>query len=127
VKRMWAFQPNISRRFFGAHVEHLRNTYKGEALEQILYHAFSVSAIQTADQRMMYPRSVTSKRVNPSSGGLHPVEAYVIHPAGDNTVVAHYMPFSHGKKIEIIGKPGILFCSGLSSNNIPMSNFFIIL
>lgn len=66
VKRMWAHQPKISRRYYGAKVVNLTPREKKSSIDRILYYSLAVSAYQTADQRLMWPRCVSSKRVNPS-------------------------------------------------------------
>ena len=66
VKRMWAYQPKITRRYYGCDIHKLIPRSEVAGIDQILYYSLSVSAYQTADQRLMWPRSVSSKRVNPS-------------------------------------------------------------
>ncbi|KAL6124419.1 hypothetical protein ACLB2K_076931 [Fragaria x ananassa] len=66
-------------------------------LSQLLYDSLSLSAWKST------PFSTWSLRVNPSSGNLHPTEAYVISPAinslSDTAFVAHYAPKEHSLEL----------------------------
>lgn len=67
------------------------------ALSQLLYHSFALSAWKTSGF------STWGLRVNPSSGNLHPTEAYVISSSikgiSDTPFVAHYYPKQHALEI----------------------------
>jgi len=109
----WATQPDPFRRFEGAQVVALDRpdptptpsfdalyetlaprSLDRAALSQLLFDALALSAWKQHGQ------SRWSLRVNPSSGNLHPTEAYVIAPAldgmGEGAAVWHYQPFVHG-------------------------------
>lgn len=135
MNRNWTNQPHITRRYYGAIMEHLSHeqhawsiahkTYQAcyqltnqstpwsrDALSDVLYHALSCSARKDSYQGtyqmqcaspvtvLSAPRSAWSKRVNPSSGGLHPVECHVLLPPAlsdsDATHVLHYAVKRHG-------------------------------
>ncbi|KAJ8626556.1 hypothetical protein MRB53_019863 [Persea americana] len=67
------------------------------SLSQFLYDSLSLSAWKTTGF------STWSLRVNPSSGNLHPTEAYVISPSipplSSSPFVAHYAPKSHALEL----------------------------
>ncbi|KAL2892434.1 hypothetical protein RDABS01_008343 [Bienertia sinuspersici] len=67
------------------------------SISQFLYDSLALSAWKTAGF------STWSLRVNPSSGNLHPTEAYIIAPAigslSNSGFVAHYAPKEHGLEI----------------------------
>ncbi|KAI5062423.1 hypothetical protein GOP47_0022962 [Adiantum capillus-veneris] len=68
----WANQPNPFRRYTGS----VDVTPLSKAtLSQILYHSFALSAWKSSGF------STWGLRVNPSSGNLHPTEAYVVSDA----------------------------------------------
>lgn len=92
------------------------------ALSQLLFDALALSAWK------QHGSSRWSLRVNPSSGNLHPTEAYVFAPAldgvGDGPAVWHYQPFVHGLErrralsrgaIEALAIPEGALLIGLSS------------
>ena len=101
VKRSWILQPKISRRFYGDRIYKLKGCKKfsleeNPLLDSFLYYSFSVSAHQDETQKSIWPRTFSSKRVNPSSGGLHPVECYLFHQLNDIYTASHYTPLHHG-------------------------------
>ncbi|XP_010259051.1 PREDICTED: uncharacterized protein LOC104598601 isoform X2 [Nelumbo nucifera] len=69
-------------------------------LSQFLYDSLSLSAWKTTGY------STWSLRVNPSSGNLHPTEAYVIAPPidslSDSPFVAHYAPKEHSLELRAV-------------------------
>ena len=96
----WASQPNPFRSYPGADVVALPPNPQAAvsspqylALGEILHHALGLSAWK------QYGASRWALRVNPSSGNLHPTEAYVIAGAmpglGDAPGVYHYAPDRH--------------------------------
>ncbi|XP_027106470.2 uncharacterized protein [Coffea arabica] len=66
-------------------------------ISQLFYDSLALSAWKTTGF------STWSLRVNPSSGNLHPTEAYIIAPPIDSLIdhsfVAHYAPKEHGLEI----------------------------
>ncbi|XP_058104604.1 uncharacterized protein LOC131248360 isoform X1 [Magnolia sinica] len=66
-------------------------------LSQFLYDSLSLSAWKTTGF------STWSLRVNPSSGNLHPTEAYIISPSlpplSDSPFVSHYAPKQHSLEL----------------------------
>jgi hypothetical protein len=68
----WASQPNPFRSFAGAPESTLIN--QQSAIADILRHSLGLSAWK------QFGASRWSLRVNPSSGNLHPTEAYVVLP-----------------------------------------------
>src|SRR5688572_4779872 len=99
----WATQPDPFRRFEGAVLEPLDRPEPGAtdpsfdalgslaprpidraSIAQLLYDSLALSAWKQAG------KSRWSLRANPSSGNLHPTEAYVVSDA-----VWHYQPFLH--------------------------------
>ena len=88
----WASQPNPFRSFAGAPVIALPpdpqaavHTPQWGALGDVLRHALGLSAWKR------FGASRWSLRVNPSSGNLHPTEAYIV----DGTGLFHYAPDRH--------------------------------
>jgi nitroreductase len=79
----WASQPSPFRSYVGA--PEVRLQADTTTVADILRHSLGLSAWK------QYERSRWSLRVNPSSGNLHPTEAYVIAAAG----VFHYAPDRH--------------------------------
>ncbi|XP_021748789.1 uncharacterized protein LOC110714558 [Chenopodium quinoa] len=67
------------------------------SISQLLYDSLALSAWKTTGF------STWSLRVNPSSGNLHPTEAYIVAPAigglSNSGFVAHYAPKEHGLEI----------------------------
>ncbi len=137
----WATQPDPFRRFEGCRVVPLdrpaptpapsfdalyealppKPLHRG-ALSQLLFDALALSAWK------QHGSSRWSLRVNPSSGNLHPTEAYVLAPSlegvGDGAAVWHYQPFVHGlerrralsrEAIEALAIPDGSLLIGLSS------------
>jgi hypothetical protein len=123
LNRNWTNQPHITRRYYGAVMEHLSRVqhewsiahkqyqlcyqsanqstpWSRDALSDLFFHALSCSARKDSYQMLSAPRSAWSKRVNPSSGGLHPVECHVLLPpelSGSETAqVLHYAVQNHG-------------------------------
>jgi SagB-type dehydrogenase family enzyme len=102
----WATQPDPFRRYTGAPVLALaRDVVAGDQPYSALYRDNAASA-QPIDDRSVaeflrcsmglsawkhYRQSRWALRVNPSSGNLHPTEAYVVRDAG----VFHYAPREH--------------------------------
>ena len=65
VKRVWSYQPKITRRYYGSKIELLKDITP-QGLGQILRYSVAVSAVQSGMQLISSPRSLSSKRVNPS-------------------------------------------------------------
>ena len=77
LKRDWIYQPKLCRRYYGCPVQTLHIQKDGNnssPLGDLLYYSVSLSAFQDETQKSIWPRTAGSKRVNPSSGGLHPNE-----------------------------------------------------
>jgi SagB-type dehydrogenase family enzyme len=114
----WDTQPDPFRRFVGAELVPLDHPEPATgpawdatfvpgavppapldraALSQLLFDSLALSAWKKAGD------ATWSLRVNPSSGNLHPTEAYVVcgRVAGlvDTPVVAHYAPREHGLEV----------------------------
>ncbi|MDH4561420.1 nitroreductase family protein [Pseudomonas sp. BN411] len=113
----WATQPAPFRRYAGARVLELWHRpleetpgydavfaapvgapapLNRESLSQLLYDSLAISAWKEAGA------SRWALRVNPSSGNLHPTEAYLLLPAGaveEGALLAHYAPDVHGLEI----------------------------
>ncbi|KAH7332287.1 hypothetical protein KP509_20G080100 [Ceratopteris richardii] len=118
----WANQPDPFRRYVGSPVvplDHfpspttsLFNNYpyahafsgcldavslSKATLSQLLHHSFALSAWKTSGF------STWALRINPSSGNLHPTEAYVVSGAiegiSEVPFVAHYAPKQHSLEI----------------------------
>jgi len=87
----WASQPNPFRSFSAAPVTALspRPGAPASPLGTILRHALGLTAWK------QFRQSRWSLRANPSSGNLHPTEAYVIAAAGQGATVSHYAPDRH--------------------------------
>ncbi|KAL7121131.1 hypothetical protein ACP275_02G163900 [Erythranthe tilingii] len=112
----WANQPNPFRRYISAPLLPLLHPSSDDAqisppyssifnsfpppkplsrttISQLFYNSLALSAWKTIGF------STWSLRVNPSSGNLHPTEAYIISPAvdslSDHSFVAHYAPKEH--------------------------------
>ncbi|AOE83464.1 SagB/ThcOx family dehydrogenase [Pseudomonas sp. TCU-HL1] len=67
-----------------------------ESLSQLLYDSLAISAWKEAGA------SRWALRVNPSSGNLHPTEAYLLLPpgaAGEGGLLAHYAPDAHALEV----------------------------
>ncbi|MCO6060077.1 nitroreductase family protein [Pseudomonas sp. MOB-449] len=67
-----------------------------ESLSQLLYDSLAISAWKEAGA------SRWALRVNPSSGNLHPTEAYLLVPpggAGEGGLLAHYAPDVHALEV----------------------------
>ena len=69
-------------------------TFNLQSISCLLRHSMALSAWKQAGE------SRWALRVNPSSGNLHPTEAYLLSPAIDNLsstpMIAHYAPQEHG-------------------------------
>ncbi|XP_076900153.1 uncharacterized protein LOC143554228 [Bidens hawaiensis] len=113
----WDNQPNPFRRYISAALHHLRQhsgddsplynslfhslpnpkPISNSTISQFLYDSLALSAWKSTGF------STWSLRVNPSSGNLHPTEAYVIcppiEPVSDMAFVAHYAPKQHALEI----------------------------
>uniref|UniRef100_A0A803LI59 Nitroreductase domain-containing protein n=1 Tax=Chenopodium quinoa TaxID=63459 RepID=A0A803LI59_CHEQI len=120
----WANQPNPFRRYIDAPLISLQHfpieedeqfsggvplyssvflslpppkTISFSSFSQFFYDSLALSAWKTTGF------STWSLRVNPSSGNLHPTEAYIIAPAigglSNSGFVAHYAPKEHGLEI----------------------------
>jgi hypothetical protein len=63
-------------------------------LSTILFYSFSLSG-DTDGGYVVSAHPSCTKRVNPSSGGLHPEEVYVIHSQLKKTFLSHYLPKHH--------------------------------
>ncbi|PIN15127.1 hypothetical protein CDL12_12226 [Handroanthus impetiginosus] len=111
----WANQPNPFRRYISAPLLHLVHPSSDDhttprysslfnslpspkpiskiTISQLFYNSLALSAWKTTGF------STWSLRVNPSSGNLHPTEAYIISPPidslCDDPFVAHYAPKEH--------------------------------
>nr|XP_043617090.1 uncharacterized protein LOC122588935 [Erigeron canadensis] len=86
-------------------------------LSEFFYNSLALSAWKST------PFSQWSLRVNPSSGNLHPTEAYIISPPiefiSDSSFVAHYVPKIHSLEMRTH------FPSGFLANLIPEGSFLI--
>ncbi|KAL6569379.1 hypothetical protein OROMI_013893 [Orobanche minor] len=86
-------------------------------ISQLLYNSLALSAWKTAGF------STWSLRVNPSSGNLHPTEAYIISPGVDSlsehSFVAHYAPKEHALELRA------RIPSGLFEGYFPDNSFLI--
>lgn len=95
----WASQPNPFRSFRGAPVVALAHTPAPAAprggaapiavIGDVLRHALGLSAWKK------FQESKWALRVNPSSGNLHPTEAYVLAPVAHTPAIFHYAPDRH--------------------------------
>lgn len=134
----WANQPNPFRRYIGAHLVSLQHfpiedeqasvsvapLYSSlffslpppkpvsfASISQFFYDSLSLSAWKTTGY------STWSLRVNPSSGNLHPTEAYIIAPPigalSKSGFVAHYAPKEHGLEIRAELPSGFFEKSGV--------------
>ncbi|KAL0397762.1 UNVERIFIED_CONTAM: hypothetical protein Scaly_0224600 [Sesamum calycinum] len=114
----WANQPNPFRRYISAPLLPLLHPTPDDqdsppysslfnylpspkpisktTISQLFYNSLALSAWKTTGF------STWSLRVNPSSGNLHPTEAYIISPAIDSlrhSFVAHYAPKEHSLEL----------------------------
>lgn len=114
----WANQPDPYRRYEGAELIRLprRTAIKSpdfneiyspaatpaqninlRAIANLFFHSLALSAVKQAGAARW------ALRVNPSSGNLHPTEAYLLCGAIDNLcdapMLAHYVPEEHGLEI----------------------------
>lgn len=89
------------------------------SISQLFYDSLALSAWKTTGY------STWSLRVNPSSGNLHPTEAYIIAPAieslCDSPFVAHYAPKEHA--LELRAKIPSRF--DLFNNFFPKNSFLV--
>ncbi len=111
----WKNQPDPFRRYHGAPlISLLLDTGIESSLYDSLYYpdgnstqAFNIQTISCLLRHSMalsaWKQAGESRwalRVNPSSGNLHPTEAYLLSPALDNLsstpMIAHYAPREHG-------------------------------
>jgi SagB-type dehydrogenase family enzyme len=111
----WKNQPDPFRRYHGTQVISLpldtgiessiygniyypdlntTQAFNIQTISCLLRHSMALSAWKQAGE------SRWALRVNPSSGNLHPTEAYLLSPALDNVsstpMIAHYAPREHG-------------------------------
>ncbi|XP_057533760.1 uncharacterized protein LOC130811451 isoform X2 [Amaranthus tricolor] len=88
----WANQPNPFRRYIAAPLVPLQHLPIDDRNLLLALSAWKTTGFST-----------WSLRVNPSSGNLHPTEAYLIAPAigslSNSSFVAHYAPKEHGLEI----------------------------
>ena len=122
----WDSQPDPFRRFAGAPLVGLERHEPDEgrpyyeetfcagrvrarslelaSLSQLLFDSLALSGAKRYDE------SRWTLRCNPSSGNLHPTEAYVIAPAlpglGASAFVAHYAPHEHALELRATFEPG---------------------
>jgi SagB-type dehydrogenase family enzyme len=104
----WAAQPRPFRRFAGSAAFPLHPrpdaAERARQLGDLLRHALGLSAWKA------YRESRWSLRVNPSSGNLHPTEAYVIcgpeHGLAAVPAVYHYAPEQHELELRCEFDPG---------------------
>ncbi|KAJ0229897.1 hypothetical protein HA466_0312660 [Hirschfeldia incana] len=117
----WANQPNPFRRYLSSPLLPLQHSSSGHhhdsllysslfdsslsppkpislsTISRLLYHSLALSAWKTAGT------STWPLRVNPSSGNLHPTEAYLISPPipslSETSFVAHYAPKEHSLEV----------------------------
>ena len=89
----WASQPNPFRSYRGAPECPLPHPGAGHVLADLLRYSLGLSAWK------QFRGSRWSLRVNPSSGNLHPTEAYLVVGAerglGETPAVYHYAPDRH--------------------------------
>jgi SagB-type dehydrogenase family enzyme len=89
----WASQPNPFRSYAGAREFPLPRPGAGHVIGDLLRYSLGLSAWKQLGA------SRWSLRVNPSSGNLHPTEAYVVAAAtpglADSASVYHYAPDRH--------------------------------
>lgn len=92
LARDWNSQPRPWRRFVGANVQPLAINPSGDdRLASVMLFAASVTA-----KTFKPTRPQGTKRVNPSSGALHPGEIYVLQPTTPTSCrVGHYVPNEH--------------------------------
>jgi SagB-type dehydrogenase family enzyme len=82
----WSSQPNPFRSFPGSPV---RDAASMDIVGDVLRHSLGLSAWKR------YHQSRWALRVNPSSGNLHPTEAFVVAPVDGAAAVFHYAPDRH--------------------------------
>jgi len=104
----WATQPNPFRRYEGAPVRLLPRSSASAALAAVPYSSLYEHGVapHAIDERSIgeflrcsmglsawkqYGQSRWALRVNPSSGNLHPTEAWIVHDGR----VCHYAPKEH--------------------------------
>jgi SagB-type dehydrogenase family enzyme len=94
----WASQPNPFRSFAGAPVTALapRPDAPASPLGTVLRHALGLTAWK------QHRQSRWSLRANPSSGNLHPTEAYVVTSADQHATVSHYAPDQHALELRCV-------------------------
>jgi nitroreductase len=94
----WASQPNPFRSFAGAPVTALspRPDALPSLLGTVLRHALGLTAWKQHGQ------SRWSLRANPSSGNLHPTEAYLVCSVGQRTTISHYAPDRHALELRCV-------------------------
>jgi SagB-type dehydrogenase family enzyme len=130
----WETQPDPFRRYEGAEVIALPLPVPGATLPFDLLYRGGIAAaplsIDTVSLLLRYALSITAwkqsgssrwaLRANPSSGNLHPTEAYLLLPevAGLGAGIHHYAPREHAleRRVSIVARwPSHVFCVGLSS------------
>ncbi|EOA39893.1 hypothetical protein CARUB_v10008571mg [Capsella rubella] len=140
----WANQPNPFRRYLSAPLlplqhpdDPLQSSYASlfdsppppkpvslSTISDLFYHSLALSAWKTTGV------STWPLRVNPSSGNLHPTEAYLIAPPIDSlsesAFVAHYAPREHSLEVRAPTIPSSFFPSFFPANSflIGLSSIF---
>lgn len=136
----WATQPVPFRRYAGARLLELWHRpleetppyeavfaapqgapapLDGDSLSQLLYDSLAISAWKEAGGNRW------ALRVNPSSGNLHPTEAYLLLPPGvveEGALLAHYAPDLHG--LEVRGELPAPLATQLASA-LPVGGFLL--
>ena len=139
----WATQPDPFRRYDGARLLALeRGAPTGELLYDEALAAGSVPPVPVAGRnvsQLFYDSLAISAwksgggagwalRVNPSSGNLHPTEAYLIcgpiEGLCDQPMVCHYAPREHG--LEVRAELDLGLWEGLAAR-LPRDSFFVAL
>jgi nitroreductase len=104
LSRDWQHQPACVRRYFGASflpLDSFEEGGTGADLAKLFRAALAVSSRKSTIDILRSPRGCYSKRVEASSGGLHPVECYVLtsgvnSDSEDSPALFHYSPAYHG-------------------------------
>lgn len=103
LERVWPTdEPDYARALVAGEIEPV--ALNRSSISQLLFDSLSISAWKEAGE------SRWAVRVNPSSGNLHPTEAYLLLPAiaglGERAAVHHYAPLEHQleRRAEIPGE-----------------------
>lgn len=136
----WANQPNPFRRYISAPLLQLLHPPSPDVDDSPLYHTVFNSlpspkpVSQSTISQLFYDSLALSAwkstgfstwplRVNPSSGNLHPTEAYIIAPPVeslvDHSFVAHYAPKEHALEVRA------QIPAGFFKDNFPPNSFLI--